>query len=225
MKKIILYTILLLGAISCTKESEYNQTLGLLSYNNKLNVGGGSTQVAVFSNTDWTVEMEPKVSWASIDRFGGYKSGPLVFDYEVNYGRARRVHLVFKAGDKTMTMNMYQEARYADDECIMNLKTDETTINAAAEGATVEIPFETNLVFNLDEMFLTVDYADSQDADNPWIVLKSVEENKIVFEVAPNTTGAERRANVKLSHTDAGGLESTEGDTIHTNTLTVVQTL
>ena len=223
MKKIILFTILLLGAVSCLKDSEYNQTLGLLSEYNSLKYEGGSTQVAVFSNTDWTVSMEPKVDWASIDRFGGHKSGHLVFDYEINYGRARRTILVFKAADKTMTLNMYQAGYLDDDDCVMDLDAD--SIEATAEGKVVEIPFETNLVYNLDEMFLTITYPVDQEPEEDWIILKSVEETKVTIEIAPNATGADRRANVKLSHTDAGSLKATEGDTIYSNTLTVVQTL
>ncbi len=223
MKKIILYTILLLSALSCAKESEYNQTLGLLSNYNKLPYSGGSTQVAVFSNTDWTVEMEPKVSWASIDRFSGHKTGHIVFDYEINYGRARRVFLVFKAGDKTMKLNMYQEPAFADEDCIMEL--DASSIDATAEGKIVEIPFNTNLIYDLDEMYLTISYPTAEEPEADWIVLKSVEEKKVVIEILPNTTGAERRANVKLSHTDAGSIDSTEGDTLNTNTIAVVQTL
>ena len=66
----------LLAAVSCTEhKAEYDQTLGLLSEYNILPKDGGSTQVAVFSNTSWTVEMDRQVSWASIDRFDGYKSG------------------------------------------------------------------------------------------------------------------------------------------------------
>ena len=223
MKKIILFAIILLGAVSCLKDSEYNQTLGLLSEYNSLKYEGGSTQVAVFSNTDWTVSREPKVSWASIDRFSGYKSGHLVFDYEINYGRARRTLLVFKAGDKTMTLNMYQAGYIADEDCVMDL--DAESIEATAEGKTVEIPFETNLVYNLDEMFLTVTYPADQEPEEDWIILKSVEETKVTIEILPNTTGAERKANVKLTHLDAGALKATDGDPVYSNTLTVVQTL
>ena len=71
MKKILLYVMVLLAALSCAKKAEYDQTLGLLSKYNVLSKDGGSTQVAVFSNTSWTVEMDRQVDWASIDRFNG----------------------------------------------------------------------------------------------------------------------------------------------------------
>lgn len=122
-----------------------------------------------------------------------------------------------------MTLNMYQEAYLADDDCTMNL--DASSINAAAEGKTVEIPFETNLIYNLNEMYLTITYPSGQEPEEDWIVLKNVEEDKVTIEIAPNTTGAERKANVKLTHTDAGYLDSIEGNPLYSNTITVVQTL
>ena len=221
MKKIILYLLALLLCLSCQEKAEYNRTLGLLSEYNILSKDGGSTQVAVFSNTSWTVEMDHPVTWASIDRFGGYKSGYLVFDFETNYGRARRVVLVFKAGDETRTLNMYQSPRFSDADCEMDL--DATTIEASPEGRTVEIPFSTNLVYDLDDMFLTLTYPEGEEPAEPWIILKGVEKDKVTVEILPNGTGKTRTANMRLSHTDAGSYNSTEGDTIHSNTIYVLQ--
>ena len=223
MKKIALYIVMILAATSCSKPAEYDQTLGLLSEYNVLSNAGGSTQVAVFSNTSWTVEMDRSVSWASIDRLSGDKCGYLVFDYEINYGRARRVVLVFKAGGETRTLNMYQSARFADADCIMTFGT--SSVAATADGATEVIPFTTNLVYDLADMYLTVSYPPGQEPASPWITLKSVERDNVALDIAPNTTGAVRTANVRLTHTDAGSYDSTEGDTIYSNTLTVVQTL
>ncbi len=221
MKKFTLYLLVLLAAVSCVKKSEYDQTLGLMSEYNVLSEEGGSTQVAVFSNTSWTVEMDRQVDWASIDRFGGYKSGYLVFDYEINYGRARRVILVFKAGDRTMTLNMYQKARFADDDCV--LRFDSSSLAVPSAGGTESLVFNTNLVYDLDDMYLTLSYPEGQEPAAPWITLKSVQTNKVEIVVAPNTTGAERTVNMRLTHTDAGGYDSTEGDSVYSNTVTVVQ--
>jgi len=222
MKKLTLYIIVaVLALTSCAQKSEYERTLGLLSKANSLSKDGGSTQVGVFSNTDWTVEMEPKVSWASIDRFSGYKSGYLVFDYEVNYGRARRVNLVFKAGDETMTMRMYQSTAIADSACDLTL--DAEVINAPASGTIEEIPFSTNLLYNLDEMYLSLSYP--VIPETPWITLESIDAEKVVIKIAPNDSGASRLANLKVSHTDAGSVESAEGegDTVDSNPITIVQ--
>ena len=224
MKKIaLLLMVVLLAAVSCTEQkAEYNQTLGLMSEYNILSKDGGSTQVAVFSNTSWTVEMDRQVSWASIDRFSGYKSGYLVFDFDVNYGRARRVILVFKAGGETRTLNMYQSPFLSDSDCELTFGT--SSLAVAAAGGTEVIPFSTNLVYDLADMYLTYTYPEGQEPATPWITLKSVEKDKVTLEIAPNTTGDARMANVRVSHTDAGSYNSTEGDTVYSNTLTVVQT-
>ncbi len=215
--------VVLLAAVSCTEQkAEYNQTLGLMSEYNILSKDGGSTQVAVFSNTSWTVEMDRQVSWASIDRFSGYKSGYLVFDFDVNYGRARRVILVFKAGGETRTLNMYQSPFLSDSDCELTFGT--SSLAVAAAGGTEVIPFSTNLVYDLADMYLTYTYPEGQEPATPWITLKSVEKDKVTLEIAPNTTGDARMANVRVSHTDAGSYNSTEGDTVYSNTLTVVQT-
>ena len=214
----------LLLAASCAQKAEYDQTLGLLSEYNVLSASGGSTQVAVFSNTDWTVAMDRQVDWASIDRFNGHKSGYLVFDYEINYGRARRVLLVFKAGDQTRTLNMYQSGLVSDSDVVMDLDVS-SSIVAPAGGETKIIPFNTNLVYNLDEMYLTLTYPAGQEPETPWIILDKVEEDNICIEILPNDTGVARTANVRLTHTDAGAYNSTEGDTLYSNTITVVQTL
>lgn len=224
MKKLTLYILVaLLALTSCVQKSEYERTLGLLSKVNSLSKDGGSTQVGVFSNTSWTVEMEPKVSWASIDRLSGYKSGYLVFDYEINYGRARRVNLVFKAGDETMSMRMYQSSYIADSDCVLELTVDNDVLNVPASGTVEEIPFSTNLAYNIDEMYLTLSYP--VIPDTPWITLESIDAEKVVIKVAPNDSGKSRLANLKVSHTDAGSADSAEGegDTVNSNTITVVQ--
>lgn len=222
MKKIAIYIMVLLAAASCAKKAEYKQTLGLLSEYNILSASGGSTQVAVFSNTSWTVEMDRQVDWASIDRFSGHKSGYLVFDYEVNYGRARRVILVFKAGGEMRTLNMYQNAFISDSDCELDL--DISSIEAPATGMSIDIPFETNLVYDLDDMYLTLTYPEGQEPETPWITLSSVELDKVSLEIAPNTTGAPRTANLRLTHTDAGSYNSTVGDSVYSNTIPVSQT-
>ncbi len=223
MKKFTLYILVLFSALSCMKQkAEYDQTLGLLSEYNILSKDGGSTQVAVFSNTSWTVEMDRQVSWASIDRFGGYKSGYLVFDFDINYGRARRVILVFKAGDKTMTLNMYQSPHFNDSDCVLDLDSDGIKVSAA--GSTETITFNTNLVYDLDDMFLTLSYPEGEEPSTPWISLRSVEKDKVTIDIAPNTSGADRTADLKISHTDAGSYDSTDGDTVYSNTIKVEQT-
>lgn len=229
MKKILIYIMVLLAALSCREKAEYDQTLGLLSRYNVLSANGGSTQVAVFSNTAWTVEFDHPVSWAYIDRFSGYKSSYLVFTFDVNYGRSRRVDLVFKAGGQTRTLSMWQNPGTDDG----NIKiTGQTSVLAPKEGTTVSAPISTNLVYSLEEMYLSISYPDGNTPETPWITLLGFKQNpinasdiKMDIQIAPNESGAIRIADIYLCHTDAGeAYDSEEGDTItSTNKINVVQ--
>lgn len=213
---------MLLSAASCDKRAEYNQTLGLMSQYNVLSAAGGNTQVAVFSNTSWTVEMDRVVDWASIDRFSGYKTGHIEFDFERNYGRARRVILIFKAGDRTKTLNMYQSAAISDADCELELGC-ESTLILEGDGQTMDIPFKTNLIYLLDEMYLTLQYAAGEEPETPWITLKKVTKDIVTIEIAPNEGDVSRTAYLQISHMDAGSYSSEDGDIVSSNTITVIQ--
>lgn len=206
---------------SCAKDAEYDQTLGLFSKYNVLSAAGGQTDVAVFSNTDWTVKMDRECTWASIDRFSGHKSGRVIFNFDVNYGRSRRVILEFQAGGETRTINMFQSAGLENSEVV--LKIGVNSITPAAAGETVELPFETNLIYDLDVLYLTITYPEGQQPSSDWITLSSVTKDKLVLKVAPNTTGEERVANLRVTHMSAGAYDDTEGDPYDSNVLSVVQ--
>lgn len=223
MKKyIVLFALACLALVSCEKSAEYNQTLGLLSKYNVLSADGGTTDVAVFSNTDWTVKMDHEVEWASIDRFSGHKSGRVIFDFDINYGRARRVILQFTAGGETREIHMYQTARLADNEVVLKV-TSSGELTPAAAGETIELPFQTNLIYNLDEIYLAATYPEGQEPETDWIILKELTLDKVVLEVSPNNTGAPRTANVRIAHTDAGSYDSKEGDTVASSVISVTQ--
>ena len=219
MRKIYMIFAALAMLVACDKPVEYNQTLGLLSEYNVLKAEGGSTDVAVFSNTTWTVKFLSEASWASIDRLSGEGCSRVIFDFERNYGRSRRVVLQFTAGGETRTLNMYQNSGIADADVIMNILN--PSYEAPAEGGEKTFMFNTNLVYDLDRIELEVAY--NGDDVEPWIHLVSVSADKIVVSLDKNDTGAPRVAKVKVAHTDEGAYNSTTGDTLRSNEINITQ--
>lgn len=206
----------------CQKKAAYDQPLGLFSEYNKLGSGGNVTDIPVYSNTDWEMRADRVANWCSVDRFSGSGCGRVKFSYETNYGRSRRVILIFTAGDVTRSINMYQEGGLSDSE--VELTISEDSLFPSPDGQTYTVPFNTNLVYNLDEIYLSFRYPAGETPATPWIVLNSVTADQIVFTVAPNNTGVVRQANVRVAHTDAGSLKSTVGDTLESgNKLTITQ--
>ena len=219
MKKIYMLIALLAMLVACDKPIEYNQTLGLLSEYNVLKADGGSTDVAVFSNTNWTVKFLSEAKWASIDRLAGEGCSRVVFSFERNYGRSRRVVLEFKAMDEVRTLNMYQSGSIADADVVMEILN--PTCSLTSEATQKDFMFNTNLIYDLDRMELSVAY--NGEIQEPWVHLVSVSSNKVVVQVDKNETGAPREAKVKVSHTDEGSWNSTMGDTLYSNEINITQ--
>lgn len=219
MRKIYMLIAALAMLVACDKPIEYNQTLGLLSECNVLSASGGSTDVAVFSNTSWTVRLLSEADWASIDRLSGEGCSRVIFNFERNYGRSRRVILEFRAKDEVRTLNMYQSGSIADADVKMTILN--PSYDAPVEGGEKTFMFDTNLIYDLERMELSVAY--NGDDVTPWVHLVSVSADKVIVAVDKNESGAPRVAKVKVSHTDEGTWNSTIGDTLYSNEINITQ--
>lgn len=219
MRNIYMLFAALAMLVACDKPIKYNQTLGLLSEYNVLKAEGGSTDVAVFSNTSWTVKFLSQADWASIDRLSGEGCSRVIFSFERNYGRSRRVVLQFNAADQTRTLNMYQSGSIADADVRMDILN--PSYEAPAEGGEKTFMFSTNLVYDLERMELDVVY-NGEDV-TPWIHLVKVSADKVIVSLDRNETGVPRQAKVRVSHTDEGAWNSTIGDTLYSNEINITQ--
>lgn len=219
MRNIYMLIAALAMIVACDKPIEFEHALGLMSDYNILPAEGGSTDVPVFSNTDWTARLQQPVKWASLDRLAGEGCSRVVFTYERNFGRSRRVILEFQANGEVRTLNMYQEGAIADADCVLEILNPLYT--APAEGGEKTFSFNTNLIYDLERFSLDIIYEVEPESD--WIHLVKVSEDKVIVSLDPNTTGEARKANVRVVHTDEGGYDSTVGDALYSNVITITQ--
>lgn len=96
---------------SCDKKAEFNRPLGLLSREVYLPSAAGVTPVIVYSNSSWTVELTAPVDWAVLDRLKGSGVGEVKFSYSENFGKRRKVGVVFCSGEQKDTVIMYQKSK------------------------------------------------------------------------------------------------------------------
>ena len=97
--RLVLILTLLVAVVSgCRKEDPFDGPLGLQSRRIVLSAETGVTPVMVFSNTSWTVELTPKVSWAGLDKLAGEGSSGVYLSYAANFGETREVALAVEAG-------------------------------------------------------------------------------------------------------------------------------
>lgn len=219
MRKIFTLIFAIVTLVACDKPIEFERTLGLMSDYNVLPSSGGSTDVPVFSNTSWTAKLQQPVKWASLDRLAGEGCSRVIFSYERNFGRSRRVILEFQANGEVRTLNMYQESAIADADCVIEILN--PLYEAPSAGGEKTFSLNTNLIYDLERFSLDVIY--EVEPDSEWIHLVKVTEDKVIVSLDANTTGMARKANVRVAHTDEGGYNSTDGDTLYSNVITITQ--
>lgn len=115
MKTVIKYLAVLFicacALTSCDNKAEFSRPLGLLSREVYLPSAAGVTPVVVYSNSSWTVEFTTPVDWAVLDRLKGNGVGEVKFSYSENFGKRRKVGVVFCSGELKDTVIMYQKSK------------------------------------------------------------------------------------------------------------------
>lgn len=199
MKKIFFTLVLAVLALNaCDKPFEFGQSVALTQKLVELKYSNGMTPVMVYSNTEWDVSLTSKVDWASIDRTHGSGNGQVKFAYSANYGLPRKVGIVITTAEKCDTVVMVQNGIQEKPQFHFL----SSSIKAPKEGGKAYIPFATDMIYNISEVVAKVNYSGS---DSGWIGDIAVECDKISFDLDENSSGAERRAEISLSHEDATG--------------------
>lgn len=226
-KTLLILVLLGIVALSCTKPAVFDKPIGLISEYNTLSAGGGSTPIAVYSNTTWQVEFLEQVSWASLDRLSGELSGQVMFNFDANYGRSRYVVVKFSAAGQSKTLKMFQKAAIANADVI--LEFDGNSLDIDSSKATLSQTFHTNLIYQLDQIRLEVVYPDGQESVN-WVdgVSFEFEEGSrtatVHFTVEGNATGDSRSAYLRLYHIDGGdSCDAVEGTPVYSERFTINQ--
>lgn len=206
---IILAAAAALVLTSCQKKVVFSHGIGLMSEFNILGAENGNTPILVFSNSTWTASFATPVSWASLDRVSGTGNGNTKFYYEVNYGRSRSVAVVFTGGGETRQIVMWQKPAISDDQVVLTMA--ETEAEAPKGGKTVSVGFDTNLIYQKEEIFCDVQYPEGGAAG--WITSTTVDPSTMTVNIvcAPNASASVRSAIVRIGHTDAGSYNATSG--------------
>lgn len=115
MKTVVKYSVVLIlwacAFSSCEKKAGFNRPIGLFSREVYLPSDAGVTPIVVYSNSSWTAKFTEPVDWAVLDRLNGNGVGEVRFSYSRNYGKRRKVGVVFCSGEQRDTVIMYQKSK------------------------------------------------------------------------------------------------------------------
>ncbi len=207
MKRYFRVTLAVLFAVvaaSCQKKAEYERPLGLISRLTKLTKSAGDTPVIVYSNTDWSVSLTSRVTWAGLDRLSDHGCSQVHFCYSENFGRARKVGVAFEAAGVRDTVFMVQAAGQTDPVLQFVSSSEEIPVS----GGTMKYALNSNLFDDIADVAVDIRYHDEAFAG--WLEVSDVTLDEVTVAVLPNGSGTERGADIVLSHTDG------EGETIST---------
>lgn len=176
----------------CQEEKESPTLMSLAVNDTTMNVTAkaGSEHVLVYSKSRWKVAFEEAADWLTLDRTEGEGNGEFIVKFTENAGLMRRAKLLISASgvDKVIPFTINQEGALGNPKLSFAV-TEKTYIAWAVSDA---------LEFNANVPEDEIKAVASED----WITDLKIEDGKLNFNVAENTTGQERTAALSLEYTD-----------------------
>lgn len=194
------------GLTSCDDKYELERPLALTQHDLKLNQAGGDLHILVYCTDKWSVRLldEKDASWCQLGKTSGEKNGEFLVKYLANNGvdRAAYVELSSKNG-LVDTLSMVQSGYVGLGDVNLILMQDRYTVDGPGGSESIEL--RTNLDLALDCLAATVIYGDGASEegedtdDNPgWITNIRIDREEVTFDVAPNATGSQRTATLRV---------------------------
>ncbi|MCQ2184232.1 MAG: hypothetical protein MJY62_02320 [Bacteroidales bacterium] len=220
MKKLCIFLAAIAALCGCLQQQyEITTPLSVASDQINLSSAAGSTKVMVYSNSDWTVELDRPAPWASLSKLSGSGLNDFEFSYSANYGITRSVNIVLKSSNERSLIKVVQDGAISS-PAISFSKPEMVTSKFAA---TLRDSIRTNLNFCLEDIraravYYAVDGSVSAIEEigpesTGWVTSYSVSPDAAVFSVAENKEGTGRQADVVFYITDGTGAETRS--TIH----------
>ncbi|MDE7443610.1 MAG: BACON domain-containing protein [Muribaculaceae bacterium] len=182
---------------SCQKDYQFEIPFAVNQTSLSLGASGGETVVMVYSKDGWhaSLDNEEDARWAEIINPSSDFNGDFTFVYKPNPGVRRTATVNIVSGSDTIQVAMVQAGFITAPEMTLQ----QSTYDVSAQGGTCKVGFQTNLELVTYLLKGKVVYTDSEyDEESGWISNIIIDEEEVTFDVAPNTTGEERRAKMSI---------------------------
>lgn len=205
MKKILFAAAACLALFSCnnkTMETPKPDAIEVTPGSYTFGEQGGTADVIVTSNADWTLEAEQAYTWVTTSKAEGQDGDVVTFTVEPNLAEDLQANFTFKSGIATATFTVFS---YAGEAPVLELKS-EANLSLGYEASQIEVEVSTNR-----NHYRQVEYALSEGAD--WLVYRATlpgeteADAKLYFDVKALEGLADREAKITVS---VPGLEPVE---------------
>lgn len=205
MKKILIYSIMALFAVACDTQpdaslpgAEKAPILNILTPTATFESEGGTTEVKIVSTNDWTARLvhdnsANKEQWCSVNVTSGKGDetvpSTIRVAAEANTTYAERTATIY------VTSSNYNKSIKITQKQLDVLNITTTQYNVTAAGDIVNVEVKCNVVAEVT-FDSSIDWV--KRIDNTSSGTRAYATMQYRFEVAPNTTGAERQAVIKF---------------------------
>ena len=144
MKKILFAAAAVLALFSCNNKQQMEapkpDAIEVTPRSATFGEQGGTADVIVTSNADWTLEAEQAYTWVTTSKAEGQDGDIVTFTVEPNLVEDLQANFTFKSGIATATFTVFS---YAGEAPALELKS-EATLSLGYEAEQVEILVSTN---------------------------------------------------------------------------------
>lgn len=190
--KIILASVTIIPVISCQESQDIDLPLAVNSRLVKLSSSAGHTGVMIYCNSSWTATLTNGY-WASLDVDEGKGNSMVNFSYEANGGFDRKTGIAFQSGNLRDTVWMYQAGNITNP--VFSVGKTSLTLPSGENKSSVTLT--TNIGTSISDVVAETVYLDASASG--WVTDVSILETAIKISYSANTSGKERKAEIRFS--------------------------
>ena len=205
MKQILKYILavvaLALVVPSCNKDFEW-EGFGVNNDDTEehcinINAEEGTTTISVYSDSEWSAELEDNYDWAELSNTSGNGNGRIVFNYNANNDALRRAFVLVHSKGETKRIMVVQAGK----AIVFRFRAEDGEMSIEMDATTYYLALESNISNDLYK-HVVLDEVEYLDLSKDWISNVRMQGEQLALDVAKNDTGLPRAARLGITFTD-----------------------
>ena len=158
----------------------------------------GSTRISVYSDSEWTAELEEELDWATITNTSGNGNGYIVFNYKTNRKAIRRAFVLVHSKGETKRIMIVQNGA----DIVFRFRAEDGDMVIEKEATTYFLALDANISNDLYKHVVLDEVQYGEDEEGGWISDVKMVGEQLSLNVAANDTERERSARLGITFTD-----------------------
>ncbi len=156
----------------------------------------GSTRISVYSDSEWTAELEDKLDWATLSNTSGNGDGYITFTYKTNREAIRRAFVLVHSKGETKRIMIVQDGA----DIVFRFRAEDGDMIIEKEATTYYLALDANISNNLYKHVVLDEV--QYNGEEGWIGDVKMKGELLSLNVAANDTGEDRSARLGITLTD-----------------------